>query len=178
MKKISIYVLVAIIVSAVVSCKKKFGDSEPNHGMLLKFKNEEYANYLSFSYSEEKSMVVGYPSPSDAYSLSSDPNAKCPNGYYIRMGIFNANNHVHDCYTDITVEEYEDIWEVTKDKDIRDTLTSRVIDRDPYEELYDFPESVFYRHLPEGGCSLDIDKINELIESGDFFTYEGVERVK
>ena len=74
---------------------------------------------------------------------------------------------IHDCYTDITVEEYKDIWQATIDKhiDMRDTLTSRIIDRDPYEELYDVKK-------------IGVDKIKELIESGELFTYEGVERIK
>ena len=178
MKKIFFYILTTIFFFSMVSCKKMFSDNEPECGMLLKLKDEKYANYLTFVYSDKKNKVVGYPSPEDARTLNSYyPNAKCPNGYYFKWG-YDAKYHIHDCYTDITIKEYRDIWEATKNKDIRDTLTSRVISRDPYEELYSIPyDTVFWKH-EGGGVSLDFDKIKEMIESGELFTYEGVERVK
>ena len=179
-QRIGIFVLTAIVLLATVSCKKMFGDSDdPECGMLLKLKDEKYANYLSFVYSDKKNYVVGYPSPEDAHTLNSYyPNAKCPNGYYFKWG-YDAKHHIHDCYTDITIKEYRDIWEATKNKDIRDTLTSRVISRDPYEELYSIPyDTVFWKHKDNGVVGLNFDKINEMIESGELFTYEGVERVK
>ena len=58
MKKISIYVLVAIIVSAVVSCKKKFGE-DGGADVVFKYKNENYANYVAVAYSDKKNRVTG-----------------------------------------------------------------------------------------------------------------------
>ena len=168
MKKLSICALIAIMFFTAISCNKEYGCGEPDQTMVFKYKNEEYANYLTVIYSEEKKSVVGYPGLSDlpgSWILSSE--ARCSNGYYINTQVSGAKYHIHDCYTDITVEEYKDIWQATIDKhiDMRDTLTSRIIDRDPYEELYDVKK-------------IGVDKIKEMIESGEFFTYEGVERVK
>ncbi len=177
MKKISIYVLVAIIVSAVVSCKKKFGDSEDGGAdVVFKYKNENYANYVAVAYSDKKNRVTGYPDSSYAFSFGLR-GEKCSGDYYISSIEGCSPKDIRGCFTDITVSEYKEIWKATKGKDIRDTLTSRVIDRDPYAEIYSLHyDTVLYKH--EGGVSINIDKINELIESGEFFTYKGVERVK
>ena len=165
MKQISICVLMSIVILMASSCKKMFGDGEGVADVVFKYKNEDYVNYVGVHYSEKKNKVVGYPdSTGNTPSLGLNGFAgKCSNGYY---------------YTDITFSEYKEIWKTIGSKDMRDTLTSRVIDRDPYEEIYSLHyDSVLYKH-DEGGVTPNIDKINELIESGEFFTYKGVERVK
>ena len=180
MKKISIYVLVAIIVSAVVSCKKIFGDSDDGGAdVVFKYKNDNYASYVAVTYSDKKKCVVGYPdSIGNTPSLGLNSCAiKCSNGYYFASIEGYSAKSIRGCYTDIKFSEYKEIWKATKGKDIRDTLTSRVIDQDPYAEIYSLHyDTVLYKH--EGGVSINIDKINEMIESGELFTYEGVERVK
>ena len=82
--------------------------------------------------------------------------------------------------TNITFSEYVEIGEATEGKDIRDTLTTRVIDRDPIKELYRINSFDTLLIVPDEHriWGPNIDKINEMIESGEFFTYEGVERVK
>lgn len=179
MKKINIFLLVAIIMLAASSCKKIFGDSgegEADADVVFKYKNENYANYVAVAYSDKKNKVTGYPDSSEVFSFGLY-GVKCSEGYYITSIEGSSPKDIRGCYTDITFREYKEIWKATNGNDIRDTLTSRVIDRDPYAEIYSLHyDTVLYKH--EGGVTFNIDKINEMIESGDFFTYEGVERIK
>lgn len=178
MKKISFYMLTAIVMLSMISCNKYFFDSdEGGADIVFKYKNENYANYVGVVYSEKKNKVVGYPDSSEVFSMSLVPATKCSNGYYCGHSAISPKS-IRGCYTDITFSEYKEIWEATEGKDILDTLTSRVIDRDPYEEIYRLHyDTILYKH--EGGCvGFNLDKINEMIESGEFFTYEGVERIK
>lgn len=180
MKQISIFVLMSIVILMASSCKKMFGDGEGVADVVFKYKNEDYVNYVGVHYSEKKNKVVGYPdSTGNTPSLGLNGFAgKCSNGYYFASIEGCSAKSIRGCYTDITFSEYKEIWKTIGSKDMRDTLTSRVIDRDPYEEIYSLHyDSVLYKH-DEGGVTPNIDKINELIESGEFFTYEGVERVK
>ena len=178
--KTSIYVLSAVVILVTSSCKKKFGDGEGDAEVIFKYKNEAYANYVGVSYSEKENKVVGYPdSTGNTPSLGLNSCAvKCSNGYYYASIEGCSAKSIRGCYTDITFSEYKEIWKTIGNKDMQDTLTSRVIDRDPYAEIYSLHfDTVLYKH--EGGMvSTNIDKINEMIESGEFFTYEGVERVK
>ena len=171
-----LWVLISImIISFLHSCNKNddLGCGLRENTLLFKYKDDSYANYVTVIYSSKKNKVVGYPDSSEALCCSLINYArKCVNGYYITSTVgSNAG-----CMTDITVNEYKEIWKASEGKDIRDTLTSRVIDKDPCLEIYKFPNDsiLLYDYL----WNKNLDKINEMIESGDFFTYEGVERVK
>ncbi|MBO7055524.1 MAG: hypothetical protein J6W37_09080, partial [Bacteroidales bacterium] len=106
---------------------------------------------------------------------------KCSNDYFLKTYVLgDPRNLVKKntaAYTDITVEEYKEIWKAMEGKDICDTLASRIIDKDPYKEIYVFSrtDTILCQGIYQ---EPNFDKINEMIESGEFFTYEGVERIK
>ena len=175
MKKYLLVLISIMIISFLHSCNKNddlvCGLRE--NTLLFKYKDDSYANYVTVIYSSKKNKVVGYPDSSEPLCCSLIYHArKCSNGYYITTTV--GTNSC--CMTNITVNEYKEIWKATEEKDIRDTLTSRVIDRDPCLEIYKFPNDsiLLYDYL----WNKNLDKINEMIESGELFTYEGVERVK
>lgn len=82
------------------------------------------------------------------------------------------------------LKKMEDEYAGTNWDKLCDILYTRVVDSDPFEEIYSIPIHLFAvrtyygdeEHYSYDGP--DIDKINEMIESGEFFTYEGVERIK
>ena len=81
MKKISFYMLTAIVMLSMISCNKYFSDSdEGGADIVFKYKNENYANYVGVVYSEKKNKVVGYPDSSEVFSMSLVPATKCSNG--------------------------------------------------------------------------------------------------
>lgn len=57
---------------------------------------------------------------------------------------------------------------------ILDTLNSRIINVDPFEEGYRLER----RDWKTKDWFIDVDRINALIESVEFFTYDGVEKIK
>ena len=97
-------------------------------------------------------------------------------------------------YTDVTLEEYDRLKKEYSSEEqsnsfgLIDTLKKRIIDNDPVIECYKFrfgdPLLTFRDSIWQAASDIagspypNIDKINEMIESGEFFTYEGVERIK
>lgn len=165
------------------SCEKEEPASsyrECSEYLLFKF-NGDYEQYIPVGYSNKKNKVVAYPSPSNPFASGLIYGSeKCSNDYFLDQSVladprkWNNNNTI--VYTDISVDEYKEIWDINT-IDIRDTLTSRIIDKDPYKEIYLFPRTDTI--LCQGKYQEpNFDKINEMIESGEFFTYEGVERIK
>ena len=82
------------------------------------------------------------------------------------------------------LKKLEDEYAGTNWDKLCDLLYTKVIDSEPFEEIYSirihlFAVRTYYgdeEHYSYDGP--DIDKINALIESGEFFTHEGVEREK
>lgn len=165
------------------SCEKEEPVSaygECSEYLLFKF-NGDYEQYVPVAYSDEKKKLIAHPSPSNPFAAGLICSSKkCSNNYFLDIQVLVdprkwGNNTT--AYTDITVEEYKEIWKVMEGKDIRDTLASRIIDKDPYKEIYVFPrtDTILCQGIYQ---EPNFDKINEMIESGEFFTYEGVERIK
>ena len=164
------------------SCEKEEPVSsygECSEYLLFKF-NGDYERYIPVGYSDKKNKVIAYPNPSSPFTCGLIySSTKCSNGYFLDRQVLAdprkwKNNAI--AYTNITVNEYKEIWNINT-IDIRDTLTSRIIDKDPYKEIYVFSrtDTILCQGIYQ---EPNYDKINELIESGELFTYEGVERVK
>ncbi|MBR5434205.1 MAG: hypothetical protein IK117_07200 [Bacteroidales bacterium] len=176
MKNVILYVLTAIVCLLSISCEKNEADGQESY-VVFNYQKDEYAKYVMVGYSEEKNKVVAYPDSSSPFTLGLNHRArKCSNGYYLTDTYVSSKSEFRGYITDITGSEYKEIWKATEGKDIRDTLTSRIVDKDAYKEIYKIKvarDSVIFPMT-----DLNLDKLNEMIESGEFFTYEGVERVK
>ena len=176
MKNVILYVLTAIVCLLAISCEKNDADGQESY-VVFNYQKDEYAKYVMVGYSEEKNKVVAYPDSSSPFTLGLNYRARtCSNGYYLTDTYVSSKSEFRGYITDITGSEYKEIWKATEGKDIRDTLTSRIVDKDAYKEIYKIKvarDSVIFPMT-----DLNLDKLNEMIESGEFFTYEGVERVK
>ena len=183
MKKYVILVTILFGLGAS-SCKKEdtVVDGVPYSGYVLYKCNGDYENFVMVGYSVEKNKLVAYPDTSDCKTLSTSRNiTKCSNDYFLNTYVLGDPHNLvkknTSAYTNITINEYKEIWRIMDGKDICDTLASRIIDKDPYKEIYIIMRADTI--LCQGKYQEpNYDKINEMIESGEFFTYEGVERVK
>lgn len=91
-------------------------------------------------------------------------------------------------YTDVTYEEYDNLYNVfpsNGDIDslrLLETMDKRIIDIDPFLEYYrfQFNDKKLCTIVDSSILHMEpnFEKINELIETGEFFTYEGVEKIK
>lgn len=174
--------MVAIIGLTMVSCNKNDEATvkDPNSYYSVVKMKQDYTQYAMGIENKKKKHVQ----PATPLGQK-DRFLQLKNGYWVTKNGRKLDGR--EVVTDISLEEFEKLYEEYAETNLdklRDTLYSRIIDRDPFEELYfvrvkDFSIIVNYvdeEHYGNGGP--DIDKINELIESGEFFTYEGVERVK
>ncbi len=188
MKRLNVFqvLMIAFFCVVMISCNKndelnqKEGRGNPNNYYSVVKMKQDYTLY-----------AMGIENKNKNYLRSVTPMGQkdrflqLKNGYWVTK--YGLTLDGREVVTDISIEEFEDLYdkyaETNLDK-LRDTLYSRIIDRDPFEELYFIPKKDFSiivnyvdgEHYGIGGP--DIDKINEMIESGEFFTYEGVERVK
>ena len=184
MKKLHTFqiLMVAIFGLAMMSCNKndELTVKDPNcYYSVVKMK-QDYTQYAMGIENNNKNFVQ----PITPLGLE-NKFLQLNNGYWVTT--YGKSLDGREVVTDISLEEYgklyEEYAETNLDK-LRDTLYSRIIDREPFEELYFIPEkdfSIIVNYVDEehyGNGGPDIDKINEMIESGEFFTYEGVERVK
>ena len=148
MKNVFFYVLTAIVCLLAISCEKN-EDAEAKRGYsVIKLKNSNYSDWLYFGYNSQKGKVTAYVDSSDAGSTVFHFNLTSLNKDYF---LVNTTTFNKTAYSDITVSEYKEIWKATEGKDIRDTLTSRIIDTDPYVEIYEI--------LPDYGDSVRIDTL-------------------
>lgn len=149
MKNVILYVLTAIVCLLAISCNKN-DDAEKSGYSVIKLKNSNYSDWLYFGYNSPKGKVTAYVDSSDAGSMVYNFNLTSLNKDYFLVNTTTFNNTV---YSDITVSEYKEIWKATEGKDIRDTLTSRIIDTEPYAEIYeiltDYGDSIQIGHLYE-----------------------------
>lgn len=154
MKKLHTFqiLMVAIIGLAMISCKKNDSIEEGSHYSVVKLNNSKYSDWLFFGYNSEKGKVIAYVDSSDAGSMVFHFNLTSLNKDYFLVNTTTFNN---TAYSDITVSEYKEIWKAREGKDIRDTLTSRIIDTDPYAEIYEI--------LPDYGDSIRIDILYQKI---------------
>lgn len=176
MKNVTFYVLTAIVCLLSISCEKNEADGQISY-VVFNFQKDEYAKYVMVGYSEKKNKVVAYPDSSSPFTLGLNYRARtCSNGYYLTDTYVSSKSEFRGYITDITGSEYKEIWKATEGKDIRDTLTSRMVDKNAYKKIYKIKSVRDTVIFPM--TDLNLDKLNEMIESGEFFTYEGVERVK
>lgn len=152
MKKVILYVLTATICLLSNSCKKNYDTEEEVGYSVIKLKNSNYSDWLYFGYNSQKGKVTAYVDSSDAGSMVFHFNLTSLNKDYFLVNTTAFNN---TAYSDITVSEYKEIWKATEGKDILDTLTSRIIDTDPYAEIYEI--------LPDYGDSIRIDTLYQKI---------------
>ena len=178
MKKTFLYALTITVCLSAISCEKNNTDAEEQETyVLFNYQKDEYAKYVIVAYSEKENKVVAYPDSSSPFSLGLNYRArKCSNGYYLTDTYVNSKSEFRGYITDITGSEYKEIWKATEGKDIRDTLTSRIVDENAYKEVYKIISRRDTVIFPM--TDLNLDNLNEMIESGEFFTYEGVERIK
>ena len=193
MKKTVFLMLCAsfLCTTLITSCNKeddiKFGGGEtinPPLGFVVLPQNESFIEYKDYvQVAVKNGSISGYPGKGGV-DASSNGMVELRNGYFFLNHIY-----THSVFTDITFTEYNEIWEKTLNgeiKNIVDTLNTRIIDNDPFKDAYTVPnQDIFLKSTPVViddkeyyKVSTNIDKINEMIESGEFFTYEGVERVK
>ena len=174
--------MIVIIELAMISCNK---DNQPistegnNYYSVVKMKQDYTQNAMTIENKKKNHVQPITPLGHENKFL------QLKNGYWVTT--YGKPLDGREVVTDISLDEYEKLYneyaETNLDK-IRDTLYSRIIDREPFVELYtvsikDF--SKYSEYIDEQHNTIegpDIDKINALIESGEFFTYEGVERVK
>lgn len=147
MKNVILSVLTATICLLSISCKKDYVTEETGYS-VIKLKNSNYSDWLYFGYNSPKGKVTAYVDSSDAGSMVFHFNLTSLNKDYF---LVNATTFNNTAYSDITVSEYKEIWKATEGKDILDTLTSRIIDTDPYAEIYEV--------LPDYGDSIRIDTL-------------------
>lgn len=112
--------------------------------------------------------VSAYPGDGDVGSRTNSWK-KLEGEYYQASWLY-----VGGMFLDVTFTEYHDIWQLYytdeyKHKNILDTLNTRILEEEPYLEIYQYKKMLVTR---------DLDTLNSLIESGEFFTYEGVTRIK
>ncbi|MBO7055523.1 MAG: hypothetical protein J6W37_09075 [Bacteroidales bacterium] len=157
MKKISIFLLVAIIGLAMISCKKNDSIEEGSHYSVVKLNNSKYSDWLFFGYNSEKGKVTAYVDSSDAGSQVFNFKLTSLNNDYF---LVNTQRFNTTAYSDISVSEYKEIWKATEGKDICDTLTSRIIDREPFAEIYEI--------MTDYGDSIKIDRLYEDIKDYNY----------
>ncbi|MCQ2607730.1 MAG: hypothetical protein MJ197_03480 [Bacteroidales bacterium] len=176
--KVLLYTLTILVCILAISCEKNNVDADEQETyVLFNYQKDEYAKYVMVAYSEEKNKVVAYPDSSLPFTLGLNYRArKCSNGYYLTDTYVSSKSEFRGYITDITGSEYKEIWKATDGKDIRDTLTSRIVDKNAYKEVYKIISPRDTVIFPT--TDLNLDNLNDMIESGKFFTYEGVEKVK
>ncbi|MBR4689166.1 MAG: hypothetical protein IKO90_01750 [Bacteroidales bacterium] len=143
------------------------GDPESDilpYSVVVKFDGKyDYWKYVTVTYDKVNEKVKYYHSPEYKVDLK-----ELTNGYYYAT----CDYFAEEAYTDITYEEYKDM----SDKGIisEETLKNRIISTNYLTEKYFILDENAFKK--DG--KIDIDALNASIESGEFFTYEGVERVK
>ena len=174
MKRLNVFqvLIVAVFGVVMISCNKNDEPAEsrdPNSYYSVVKMKQDYTQYAMGIENEKKNFVQ----PITPLGLE-NKFLQLNNGYWVTT--YGKSLDGREVVTDISLEEYEKLYEEYAETNLdklRDTLYSRIIDREPFEELYSVSKKDF---SIKGGP--DIDKINALIESGELFTYEGVERVK
>ncbi|MCQ2606628.1 MAG: hypothetical protein MJ204_08855 [Bacteroidales bacterium] len=184
--KVILMLYVSLLLSIVfTACTKEYpeglieGISSDKYVILPK---ADYREYVQVG--QKKGKVSIYPSRGDAGNYWQ----QLEKGYYYAPWLF-----VHGMFLDTKFSEYDEIWNLYftdeyKNKDILDTLNSRILEKDPYLEIYklldvsDFMVKTLTGNIINGEeqyqVSLDKEKLNKMIETGEFFTYEGVKRIK
>ena len=196
MKRLSILLLSVIVVSCareddITSAKIKKERDEMVYYSVYKTK----ADYSDYVYVSKTNHIFSKPNPND--TLNKDISGVGKN--YIKW--WKGQSLSEDYYfipfvvspeiinyTDVTFEEYDNLCKEFSSEGqidslkLLETMKKRIIDTNPFVEYYKF------KFIDEKLCDIvdsstlhrepNFDKINEMIESGEFFTYEGVERVK
>ena len=122
MKKYLLVSISTLFILFLYSCNNNddFTCGPRENTLLFKYKDDSYANYVAVGYSSKKNKVVAYPDSSEALCCSLIYHArKCSNGYYITTTV--GTNSC--CMTNITVNEYKEIWKATEEICVHDGST-------------------------------------------------------
>lgn len=143
------------------------GDPAPDilpYSVVVKFDGKyDYWKYVTVAYDKINDKVKYYHSTKFNINLK-----ELHNGYYYA----DCDYFAEEAYTDITYEEYKEMSD--KGEISADTLKSRIISTDYLTEIYFITDENAFKKNGE----IDIDALNASIESGEFFTYEGIEGMK
>ncbi len=191
--------MLLLIGCVLVSCAKEsditLKEEQVNDAMVYYSVYRTKADYSNFVYMSKTDYIWSKPNQND--TLNKDISGvgkyyiKWWKGQYLSKDYYFIPYEVDPKtikYTNVTFDEYDNLYnefsiegQVDSIK-LLETMNNRVIDTAPFEEYYRF------RIGDKKLCDIvnsstlhtepNIDKINEMIESGEFFTYEGVKRIK
>ncbi|MCQ2608090.1 MAG: hypothetical protein MJ197_05335 [Bacteroidales bacterium] len=182
MKRANVFNLLFLVIVglSLVSCNKEHGTTEgTNYYSVVKMKQDYSKNVMGIEFKNKKYVQPCTPLGYENRFL------QLKNGYWVTA--YDKPLDGREVATDMSLDEYEKLYkeyaETNLDK-IRDSLYSRIIDREPFEELYfvsikdfsKYSEFIDEQHNTIEGP--DLVKINEMIETGEFFTHESVKRIK
>ena len=143
------------------------GDPESDilpYSVVVKFDGKyDYWKYITVTYDKINDKVKYYHSTEYRVNLK-----ELHDGYYYAA----CDYFAEEAYTDITYEEYKEMSD--KGEISGETLKNRIISTNYLTEKYFIIDENAFKKDGE----IDIDALNASIESGEFFTYEGVERIK
>ncbi len=172
-----------------VSCEKQKED-EVLYGSMFNpyviLPKADYREYVQVG--QKNGKITTYPGYKDSGAKGNNWQ-QLDNGYYYAEWLW-----VNGMFLDTKFSEYNAIWELYytdeyKNKDILDTLNARILEKDPYIEIYEIiNRSEFLMTKPTGQFMddgremyqiiLNKDKLNKMLESGEFYTHESVKRIK
>lgn len=181
-KNVLFLAVISLIVWGSWSCNDVTTDyaSSPFEYYYIFSMKTDYSKNIFVMINKEKK--IAYPNPPAAYGKF----LQLRDNYWATPGGFTIDGR--EAVTDLSLSEYESLWNEYYEKNenkLRDTLFSRIIDYDPFIDIYvvRITDERFSKITYRNGevyqyVGPDVEKINSLLESGEFFTYEGVERIK
>ena len=141
------------------------GDPESDilpYSVVVKFDGKyDYWKYVTVTYDNINDKIKYYHSTEYRVNLK-----ELHDGYYYA----DCDYFAEEAYTDITYEEYKEMSH--KGEISEETIKSRIISTNYLIEKYFITDEEAFKKNGE----IDIDALNTSIESGEFFTYKGVER--
>ena len=187
MHRIRIFVCLSLIVAGIsiqgCKCKEKVSVTEDTAIVIEKFQTEEtagtkslphalvyktkkdYSKNVPVTMNEDKTTIVSYPAPTDIFFNGTFAYpTPLENGYLLD----NRGIGPNVAFLDYTYQEYSELKQVPDMK----TLIKRIIDRDPFMELWDCgtrkqskAEIEIYNTLiknkfPDCRQMINIDKVN------------------
>lgn len=191
MKTANILKLLCVVSMFYISCSKMEGPDYCGDDAVYVFKlrDTSYINYILVEYDKESDEIRSSIFTNDgsvaAPVIDKRDLVSLSNQYFFSRAFGNPFFYSNNAYTDITKEEALTFWDDPLIREnLYDTIKSRIVDTDPIEAMYRIHESVelffdFVEHENGTyGIMFNEAVANEMIESGEFFTYEGVERIK
>ncbi|UXX78998.1 hypothetical protein N7E81_16715 [Reichenbachiella carrageenanivorans] len=119
---------------------------------------KDYSNNVPIMYSEKIGSITSYPAPSDVQRFLDLKPFELSNGYFLDQIGVNPST----VYLEYTLKEYSELDEAPT----LETMKSKIIDFSPFDELYNLGQPNEQNNT--------IEKINELIKSGEIKTYRKI----